>query len=65
MLLKISLMNLSNGVSYNYTIPPEILHEINNNLRLVVSYQCNCYDKFPNFTWIDLWEYFINRNKMK
>ena len=60
--LTISLLNLSSGQKYNYTIPPEILHEIKDNNRLVISYQCKCYENFPNFTWINLWEYFINYN---
>ena len=63
--ITISLINLSNGINYNYTIPPEVLHEINDNLRLVISYQCECYNEFPNFTWINLWEYFINSKLIK
>ena len=58
--ITIALLDLYSGKSYNYTIPAEILHEINDNCRLVVSYQCECYSLFPNFTWFNLWEYFIN-----
>ena len=60
--LTISLLNLSNGKNYSYTIPSEILHEITDNNRLVVSYQCSCFNDFPNFTWFNLWELFINKN---
>ena len=58
--ITISLINLSCGLSYNYTVPPEVLQEINDNSRLVVSYQCDCYKDFPNFTWFNLWEYCVN-----
>lgn len=58
--LTISLLNLSTGITYNYTVPPEILHEIKDNTRLVISYQCKCYEDFPNFNWINLWEYLLN-----
>ena len=61
--ITITLINLSSGISYNYTIPPEVLQEINDNSRLVISYQCNCYKNFPNFSWFNLWEFIINNKK--
>ena len=38
--ITVALLDLSSGKAYNYTIPPEILHELNDSTRLVVSYQC-------------------------
>ena len=63
--ITISLINLSSGISYNYTIPPEVLQEIKDNNRLVISYQCNCYNNFPNFSWFNLWEFIINNKKLE
>ena len=64
-LCTITIVLIKDYKKYNVTIPPHILHELKNSERLVIDYQCKCFDKFPNFTWINLWEYLINYNKFK
>ena len=55
--ITIVILQLSEGKKYIYTIPPHILHELKDSNRLVIDYQCKCFEKFPNFTWMILWEY--------
>lgn len=63
--ITISYSSCTNGYSYHYTIPSGILNEITDLEREVVNFQSSRYKKFfPRFLWINLFEYFINSNKI-
>ena len=59
--ITISVLDKETGKSYSYTIPSPILEEINDNMRLVINYPCECFTSYPNFNWLTLFELILNK----
>jgi hypothetical protein len=59
--ITISILDKETGKSYSYTIPGPILEEINDNMRLVINYPCECFNSYPNFNWLTLFELILNK----